>query len=889
MNKEQVFSKKIIYHFGSNNTEGSDKLRNILGNKGAGLAEMCKLKIPVPPGFTISSEACKEYYRNPNKLSSFIKSQIEAAIQTLEADTGLRLGDPENPLLLSVRSGAEVSMPGMMETILNLGLNDITVEGLAKNTNNMKFAYDCYRRYIAMYSHIVLGIDRSKFENTFENNKNLLDIKNDQDLTIDDIKNIVSEYKELVYTNLGKSFPQNIKMQLWAAVIAVFESWNAPRATRYREISNIPNDIGTAVNVQVMVFGNKGNSSATGVAFTRNPSTGEKEIFGEFLVNAQGEDIVAGTKTPHPININSKKQNLHKQPSMEEIMPQAYEELKDMLQKLELHYKDMQDVEFTVEEGKCWILQTRSGKRTATAAIKIAMDMLNGGVLNKQQVLNRIDPMVIERMLHSNIDPKVEKTLITTGLPASPGATFGKIALSSKRAESMARNDQVILVRNETSPEDIGGIDISSGILTSRGGMTSHAAVVARGMGKPCVTGASEIILNDKNATIRINGTVLSEGDYITIDGASGEVFLGKVSTIQLELDQRVKGLIKIAEENANIEVRANAETVKDAKIAKEFDGQGIGLCRTEHMFFEASRINIFRKMILSSSKEERAHVLDKLLPFQKEDFYQLFKVMNNLPVTVRLLDPPLHEFLSQEDKELSNISKLISIDIEDIKERMDILKEINPMLGHRGCRLAITYPEIYQMQVKAIIKAVYKCKQDDIHVIPEIMIPLVMNGAEFLEIKKLIANTVQALEMELNTEIEYKIGSMIELPAAAVNVSEIAKEADFISFGTNDLTQTSLGISRDDAGKFLHQYVEKGIFEKDPFISIDKPTVGKLLRIAVADSRKVNPKIKIGVCGEHAGDPESIKFFNEIKVDYISCSPFRIPIAKVAAGKYAA
>ena len=886
MNKNQIPNKKIIYHFGGNKAEGGSHLKDIIGNKGAGLAEMCKLQIPIPSGFTISTEACKEHYENSNNLTPFIKSEIESAIKVLENSTGLKLGDAEKPLLLSVRSGAEISMPGMMETVLNLGLNDITVKGLAKNTGSNKFAYDCYRRYIEMYSNVVLGINRIKFENIFNNRKNLLGIEKEQELTADNVQNIILEYKDLVRRHLENDFPQDIRMQLLAAITAVFQSWYTPRAVKYREINNIPNDLGTAVNIQAMVFGNKGDNCATGVAFTRNPSTGEKDIFGEFLLNAQGEDIVSGTKTPYPINISSKKQSLDKQLSMEEMMPQAYKELKSILRKLELHYRDMQDVEFTIEEGKCWILQTRSGKRTATAAIKIAIDMLDEGILNKQQTLSRIEPTIIEKMLHSNIDPKAKKTVITKGLPASPGATFGKIALSSKRAESMAQNDRVILVRNETNPEDIGGINVASGILTARGGMTSHAAVVARGMGKPCVTGASDIVVSDRN-TVKINATVLTEGDYITIDGASGEVFLGEVKTIQPKLNEGVRKLISIAEENASMKVRANAETVRDAKVAKSFGSHGIGLCRTEHMFFEIDRINIFRKMILSDSSDERVSILDKLLPFQQEDFYQLFKIMDGLPVTIRLLDPPLHEFLPDGDKELEGMGKLLSMKIEDIQESVDKLKEINPMLGHRGCRLAITYPEIYQMQVKAILNAVHKGKQENIYIMPEIMIPLVMNGIEFLKIKKLIVDTVQTVEMELNTKIEYKIGSMIELPSAIMNIAEIAKEADFISFGTNDLTQTTLGISRDDAGKFLRQYIEKGVFAKDPFVSIDKSTVGKLLKIAVIDSRKANSKIKIGVCGEHAGDPESIKFFNEIGIDYISCSPFRIPIAKVSAGKY--
>ncbi|WPX96465.1 pyruvate, phosphate dikinase [Candidatus Bandiella euplotis] len=885
MNK-QNFAKKYVYNFGAV-TEGDDSVRHVLGNKGAGLAQMCKIQIPVPPGFTISTEACNEYAQNSNSLPNHVKSQVKSALELLETETRLKLGDANTPLLVSVRSGAQISMPGMMETILNLGLNDITVEGLARSTNNPKFAYDCYRRYIEMYSHVVLKIDKIKFENTFHNRKNLLDIKEDCDLSVDDIKMVISEYKDIVKVASGKSFPQDIEEQLWMAIAAVFQSWNTPRAVKYREIYGITDNLGTAVNVQTMVFGNKGNNSATGVTFTRNPSTGEKEIFGEFLINAQGEDIVSGVKTPNPINISSKEPDLNNVPSMEELMPQAYGELKNILQKLERHYNDMQDVEFTVEEGKCWILQTRSGKRTATAAIRIAIDMLNEGILNKNQVLNSIEPNLVEKILHPNLDPKALKTLLTKGLPASPGAASGKIALSSERAETMARNDNVILVRNETSPEDIGGIDASSGVLTGRGGMTSHAAVVARGMGKPCITGASEILVNTKTNTLKINDAVLSEGDYITINGATGEVFLGSVATIQPKLDGYFKDLVTIAESVALLKVMANAETIKDAQTAKSFGAEGIGLCRTEHMFFQTDRINIFRKMILSNNKSSRISILNELLPFQQDDFYQLFKIMDGLPVTIRLLDPPLHEFLPDGEQELLHISKSMSISLQNVQDSANMLKEVNPMLGHRGCRLAITYPEIYQMQVKAILKAAYDVKHEGINVIPEIMVPLVMNGIEFLKMKKLIIDTAEELEKELGVKIDYKIGSMIELPAAAINAGEIAKEADFISFGTNDLTQTVLGISRDDAGKFLREYMDKDIFKKDPFSSIDQKTVGKLLTMAVLESRKSNPKIKIGICGEHAGDPNSIEFFDSIKVDYVSCSPFRIPVAKVAVGKY--
>ena len=888
MNKDKNSLKNYIYHFGNGKADGSDDLKNILGNKGAGLAEMSKMKIPVPPGFTISSEICNEFCKNSNQLPLFLKDQVIKSIKKLENTIGLKFGNKENPLLVSVRSGAQISMPGMMETVLNLGLNDETVEGLAKVTNNHRFAYDSYRRYIEMYSNVVLGLDKSKFEAILNNKKVILDIEEDKSLTASDQKEIIDEYKKLIKNVSGQSFSQNILEQLWQAISAVFKSWNTDRAIKYRNMNNIANNIGTAVNIQSMVFGNKGNDCATGVVFTRNPSTGVNEIFGEYIVNAQGEDIVSGIKTPAPINIKSKEQCFNNDLSLEESMPKVYKELKNILRKLEFNYKDMQDVEFTIENGKCWILQTRSGKRTASAAIKISIDMLNEGIISKEELLKRIEPELIEKILHPTIDPKAQKILLSKGLPASPGAAFGKIALSSIKAEKMAAHGEVILVRNETSPEDIGGINASSGVLTSRGGMTSHAAVVARGMGRPCVTGAFEVIVDNDSNVVKINNQVLKEGELITINGSSGEIFLGKVSTVQTKLDSSFKNLLNIANEHSKLQVMANAETVKDADMARHFNAGGIGLCRTEHMFFQEDRINIFREMILSLKESDRLKILGKLLFYQQEDFYQLFKIMDGLPVTIRLLDPPLHEFLPQDNQEeLLYISKLTSLDVKDIKNRISSLKEINPMLGHRGCRLAMTYPEIYQMQVKAILRATHRCIKEGINVAPEIMVPLVINKSEFDIMKKLIKDTANLLEEELQTKFSYKIGSMIELPAAVINAGEIASESDFISFGTNDLTQTCLGISRDDAGKFLRDYVDKGIFTKDPFASIDEKTVGELLKIAITNSKKSNPKIKIGICGEHAGDPASIKFLNQIGVDYISCSPFRIPVAKVCAGKY--
>ena len=753
--KKKSLLRKHIYHFGNGKADGGNELKSILGNKGAGLAEMSKMKIPIPPGFTISSEICNKFDKDSNQLPDFLKDQILEAIKNLENTIGLKLGDKSNPLLISVRSGAQISMPGMMETILNLGLNDETVEGLAKVTNNHRFAYDSYRRYIEMYGNVVLGLDKSKFDAILNNKKVILGIKEDQELTADDQKEIIEEYKKLIKIISGRSFSQGILDQLWQAIFSVFKSWNTDRAIKYRDMNNISNNVGTAVNIQAMVFGNKGDDCVTGVTFTRNPSTGAKEVFGEYIANAQGEDIVSGTKTPAPINIKSKEQCFGKELSLEEIMPEVYNELKNILHKLEFHYKDMQDVEFTVENGKCWILQTRSGKRTASSAIKIATDMLNEGVISTDQVLKNIESEIIEKILHPTIDPKAEKILLSKGLPASPGAAFGRIALSAIKAEKMATKGEVILIRSETNLEDIGGINASSGVLTSRGGMTSHAAVVARGMGKPCVTGAFEVIVDNDNNTVKINNRVLQEGELITINGSSGEIFLGKVSTIQTKLDNNFKNLLNIADKHAELKVMTNAETVKDAATAKSFNACGIGLCRTEHMFFQEDRINIFREMILSLSVRERLKILDKLLFYQQEDFYQLFKIMDGLPVTIRLLDPPLHEFLPQDNQdELLHVSRLTSLDVKDIKNRINSLKEINPMLGHRGCRLAMTYPEIYQMQVKAILRAANRCIKDGINVIPEIMIPLVINKAEFNIVKNLIQNTAHAMEKRLKNKI---------------------------------------------------------------------------------------------------------------------------------------
>ena len=880
--------KKYTYFFGDSNAEGGKNLKKILGNKGAGLAEMSKIKIPVPPGFTISSEICIKFFQNAYKLPEFFKEHLLKDISKLETIMGLKFGDKNMPLLVSVRSGAKSSMPGMMETILNLGLNRDTVEGLARITKNQRFAYDSYRRYIEMYSNVVLGLRQLDFKAIFNTKKTLLGIDKDQYLSAVELKEIIQEYLKLVYKLSGQHFPQDINHQLWESISAVFKSWNTKRAVAYRKLNNIPSDIGTAVSIQSMVFGNQGNDCASGVSFSRNPSSGKKEIFGEYILNAQGEDIVSGIKTPSPINISLKTQCAQSQISLEEVMPKTYNELKDILNKLELHYKDMQDVEFTVEKGKCWILQTRSGKRTPNAAIRIAVDMLREGIINERQIFKNLDVKIIEKLLHSNIDPQEKKIALTKGLPASPGVASGKIVFSSAQAEKLAKLTKVILVRNETNPEDIIGMNASDGILTSRGGMTSHAAVIARGMGKPCVTGAFQLTIDNDRKIIRINDHVLKENDIITINGSNGEIFYGQVRIVQPQINQYLKDLISISTSYSQLKVLANAETIKDAMVAKNFSAEGIGLCRTEHMFFQKCRIDLFRQMILSTNYSERDILLRKLLVYQQKDFFQLFRIMDGLPVTIRLLDPPFHEFLPQNNKkELSYLSNIMSLSCQDIENRINTLKEINPMLGHRGCRLAITYPEIYQMQIKAIFQATYQCMQNNIATIPEIMVPLVTNQVEFIQIKNLITNIVIELEAQLKIKFQYKIGSMIELPSAIIHSKEIAKEADFISFGTNDLTQTCLGISRDDASKFLNTYIDNGIFQNDPFQTINKDTVGELIVMAIKKIREVNNKIQIGVCGEHAGDSESIKFFHDIKVNYISCSPFRIPVAKIAAAQY--
>ena len=871
--------KKLIYCFRTGSAHGRKELQEVLGNKGVGLAEMSKLGIPVPPGFTISALATQKFNFSSGFLPRDFAKILRTSVSDLGSSLGLGFGDREKPLLLSIRSGASISMPGMMETILNLGLNDETVLGLASSSGEAFFAYDCYRRFIEMYSHVVLGIDKTVFSNIFKNYK----LKHGGD-NEENLRELIQIYYDLVQSHTGEKFCQNLDLQLERAVLAVFNSWNTDRAVKYRQIHSIKSRIGTAVNVQSMVFGNKGYKSATGVVFTRNPSTGQNKIFGEFLLNAQGEDVVAGLVTPRSIN-DAVGVKDHK--PLELLMPQIYSELKAILHKLELYYRDMQDVEFTIEDNKLWILQTRSGKRTIDAAVKIAIDMFKEGLIGEDEVLKRIDPNLFDKILHTSIDSSTRKESIGKGLPASPGATSGRVVFSSECSQIIAAKHRVILVRNETSPDDIGGINSATGILTARGGMTSHAAVVARGMGKPCVTGVDGLCIDESAESMQINGIKIKKGEHITINGSTGEIFLGDVPTVESKVTDHFNELLNIAQKNGKISVRANAETVKDALTAKNFGASGIGLCRTEHMFFQKDRIKSFRKMVLSVTKEEKKSILNTLQKHQQKDFYNLFKTMLGMPVTIRLLDPPLHEFLPTiENSEIEYFAESMQTNVQNIKDRINVLTEVNPMLGHRGARLAITSPEIYSMQVEAILHATWKLKCEGTNIIPEIMIPLIMNVAELRYIKGIVKTAYEKFFKKINTRIDFLFGSMIELPSAVINISSVAQEVDFISFGTNDLTQTCLGISRDDSAKFLKQYTDKGIFTSDPFVSIEE-TVKILIQTAATKARVANPKIKIGVCGEHAGDPESIKFFLKEGLDYISCSPFRVPVAQVAAARF--
>ena len=869
--------EKFVYFFSAGETDGNAGMKNTLGGKGANLAEMTSLGIPVPPGFTISTEICAHYYECGESLPAWARPKVQEALAKVESKIGKKFGDHNNPLLVSVRSGARASMPGMMDTILNLGLNDQTVEGLAKSANNQRFAWDSYRRFIQMYSDVVMGMNGSMLEVTLEDLKDEKGYKLDTDLKVEDLKVLVKKFKDLVKSSTGQSFPTDPWEQLWGAISAVFKSWNTARAITYRELHDIPASWGTAVNVQSMVFGNMGDDSATGVAFTRNPSTGEHKFYGEFLINAQGEDVVAGIRTPETISV------------LKEKMPAAYNELVSIYQKLEKHYKDMQDIEFTIERNKLWMLQTRNGKRTAKAALKIAADMIDEKLITEEEALLRLDPTSLDQLLHPTLDPQSPKTQLAKGLPASPGGVYGQIVFTPEEAvEWREQGKKVILVRIETSPEDIAGMIAAQGILTTRGGMTSHAAVVARGMGKCCVAGCGSIDIDYRNETMKVKGYVLKKGDVITLDGSTGEVFMGEVKTIEPVLDATFDRIMAIADRVRTLGVRTNADTPKDAETAKKFGAEGIGLCRTEHMFFGADRIDAVREMIVSDTREEREKALAKLLPMQRTDFHSLFQIMKGYPVTIRLLDPPLHEFLPHTDGEIVELAKRIHMDVDRLRSKVSSLHEFNPMLGHRGCRLAITFPEIYRMQVRAIAEAAADCVKAGDQLIPEIMIPLVGMAQELEMLRALTIEEVQKVQKEKGVKFEYLVGTMIELPRAAVTADLIADHADFFSFGTNDLTQTTLGLSRDDSGRFLGSYVSQGILPKDPFVSIDKAGVGHLVKMGVDLGRRTKPQLKTGVCGEHGGDPESIEFFHTAGLNYVSCSPYRVPIARLAAAKSA-
>ena len=880
--------EKLIFNFNTKKPKKNFNSKNILGGKGSNLAMMGKLGLFVPPGFTISTKVCDLFYKKKKKIPPSIIKLIKKELELIEKITNKKFGSHKDPLLVSVRSGARVSMPGMMDTILNLGLNDKTVLALSKKTLNPRFAQDSYRRFIQMYSAVVLNLENYHFEELIENYKLTKGVMMDTELDENDWRGLIDNFKDLIKKKTKKNFPQNVFEQLYGAISAVFLSWESKRAKIYRKLNNIPDHWGTAVNVQSMVFGNMGNDSATGVAFTRNPSNGENFLFGEYLINAQGEDVVAGTRTPQYITKKARINAGAKEFSMEESMPKVYLQLKKILSRLEKHFRDMQDVEFTVENNKLWMLQTRSGKRTAKSAIKIAVDMVKEKLISKKEAVNRIDPNTLDTLLHPTLDEKVKKKIIATGLPASPGAASGKVVFSADEAQRL--NDMMqntILVRIETSPEDIHGMHAAKGILTSRGGMTSHAAVVARGMGRPCISGSTKIYIDYTDKIFKANETVVKEGDIITIDGSSGEIILGEVPTVKPEISSDFSKLMSWADSFRKLKVRTNSETPSDTKIAREFGAEGIGLCRTEHMFFDEERIVSVRQMILSKTSEDREKALKKILPYQKNDFIEIFKIMYGLPVTVRLLDPPLHEFLPKTDKDIEDIAKELKLTHKDIKSRILELHEQNPMLGHRGCRLGISFPEIYNMQCEAIFEALVECKKQKVKlVIPEIMIPLVSTAAEIKILRKLVEKTAKEIQKKYSIKIKYYVGTMIELPRAALRAKDIAKFADFFSFGTNDLTQTTFGISRDDAGKFLNDYVENKIFNKDPFISIDERGVGELIKIAVERGKMQKKSLKLGICGEHGGDPSSVEFCAKAGLNYVSCSPYRVPVARLAAAQ---
>ncbi len=881
---------KWVYSFGDGKAEGRADMRNLLGGKGANLAEMSSLGLPVPPGFTITTEVCTHFYDNKNSYPQELKDEVEKALAAVEKIVGAKFGEASNPLLVSVRSGARASMPGMMDTVLNLGLNDKTVLGLAKSSGDERFAWDSYRRFIQMYSNVVLDVGHHYFEEALELRKEDLGVQMDTDLKAEDWRAVVAEYKKLVEKRTGKPFPQEPREQLWGAVGAVFESWMNQRAITYRRLHSIPESWGTAVNVQAMVFGNMGEDCATGVAFTRDPSTGTNLFYGEYLVNAQGEDVVAGIRTPQHLTVQGKEAQKSDAPAMEEVMPEVFQQLDNVRKKLETHYCDMQDIEFTVQRGKLYMLQTRNGKRTAKAALKIAVDMVREGLIDKKQAVERIVPASLDQLLHPTLDPKAERKVIAKGLPASPGAASGKIVFTADEAEKQARGgEKVILVRRETSPEDIHGMHAAEGILTSTGGMTSHAAVVARGMGKPCVAGAGEVRIDAKAGTLSVRGTVVKAGEHITLDGGTGEIMLGIVPTVQPELSGDFAELMTWADEFRKLGIRTNAETPTDAAQARKFGAEGIGLCRTEHMFFEGDRIVAVRQMILADDEKSRRAALAKIQPMQRQDFVELFEIMAGLPVTIRFLDPPLHEFLPNTQADMEVVAKDLGVEPGEIEARANKLHEFNPMLGHRGVRLGISYPEIYEMQARAIFEAVAEVqKKHGKTVVPEIMIPLVATKKELDLMKAVVDQVAEEVSQVSGEKLEYLVGTMIELPRAALRAGDIAESADFFSFGTNDLTQTTFGLSRDDSASFLEKYQQRGILEHDPFASLDTEGVGELIEIARERGRKVRNSLKLGICGEHGGDPASVFFCHKAGLDYVSCSPYRVPIARLAAAQAA-
>ncbi len=868
-------STKWVYFFGDGQTDGQQQDRNLVGGKGANLAEMVHLGIPVPSGFTITTEACTAFYANGEKWVDGLEEQIKENIARLEQSMGAKFGDQENPLLVSVRSGARVSMPGMMDTVLNLGLNDQTVEALAKKSGNPRFAWDSYRRFIQMYGDVVMGVDHDLFEEALAAERIKYGVEQDNELTVEALQDLVADYKDIVLKSAGQLFPAEPFEQLRGAIDAVFRSWNGARAIRYRQINHIPAEWGTAVNVQAMVYGNMGADSGTGVAFTRDPSTGEKIFYGEYLMDAQGEDVVAGIRTPHPIA------------DLKEEMPEVYDELVRIYKLLENHYKDMQDVEFTIQAGKLYMLQTRAGKRTATAAVRMAVEMVEEGLIDKKTAIMRVEPEQLDQLLHPMIDPHAQYDVIATGLPASPGAAAGRIVFTAEEAEVWKdRGEQVILVRNETSPEDIGGMDVAEGILTARGGMTSHAAVVARGMGKCCVAGCASAQISEANRTLTFGDTVLKEGDWITLNGTAGEVIVGQVPMVEVEVAGDFGTFMEWADEFRALGIRTNADTPHDSQTAVDFGAEGIGLTRTEHMFFEGDRISAVRQMIFAKDKAGRENALAKLLPYQKDDFKGIFQVMQGLPVTVRLLDPPLHEFVPQDEETIKRLAKDMDLSVEVLKARIEALEEINPMLGHRGCRLGVTYPEIYAMQARAIFEAAAELTKDGIKVFPEVMIPLIGTVEELRLMKEVCVEVADRVMEELGIKFDYLVGTMMEIPRACIVADDVAAEAEFFSFGTNDLTQMAFGYSRDDAGTFLPEYVEKGVLPRDPFQSLDQVGVGALVEMGVKKGRATKPNLKIGVCGEHGGDPSSIDFFHRVGLDYVSCSPYRVPIARLAAAQ---